>query len=142
LNGRLTRQGAHAVDQGWPRRDLIGEILRHAADRICRLFNAALGASRLRLMRQALTESLVLSAIGGAVGCALAWALLRVFIAIAPAALPRLEEATIDGRVLLFTFGAALASGLFFGIAPAYAVGSLLSRRYCTVRFGGRAPHS
>ena len=80
---------------------------------------AALGASRLRLARQALTESLMLSAIGGTLGCALGWALLRVFVAIAPAALPRLEEATIDGRVLLFTAGAALASGLLFGIAPA-----------------------
>ncbi len=79
----------------------------------------ALGASRLRLVRQSLTESLLLSAIGGAVGCALAWALLRGFIAIAPAGLPRLEEASIDGRVLLFTFGAALAAGLLFGIVPA-----------------------
>ena len=80
---------------------------------------AALGASRWRLARQTLTESLVLSAIGGAAGCALAWMLLRIFIAIAPAALPRLEEATIDVRVLLFTLGAALASGLLFGLAPA-----------------------
>ena len=80
---------------------------------------AALGASRLRLARQALTESLVLGAAGGALGCAFAWALLRVFIAIAPGALPRLEEATIDSRVLLFTLAAALASGLLFGIVPA-----------------------
>ncbi len=79
----------------------------------------ALGASRARLVRQALTESLVLSAIGGALGCGFAWALLRIFIAIAPGALPRLEEASLDGRVLLFTFGAALASGLLFGIVPA-----------------------
>jgi predicted permease len=78
---------------------------------------AALGASRLRLVRQALTESVILSAIGGALGCAFAWALLRVFVAIAPDALPRLEESTIDSRVLLFTVGAALASGLLFGIA-------------------------
>ncbi|MEO7142773.1 MAG: ABC transporter permease [Bryobacteraceae bacterium] len=88
---------------------------------------AALGASRLRLARQTLTESLLLSAIGGALGCALAWVLLRVFIAIAPAALPRLEQAGIDARVLLFTLGAALASGLLFGIAPALrGSGSLL----------------
>jgi putative ABC transport system permease protein len=80
----------------------------------------ALGASRLRLARQTLTESLILSAISGAAGCALAWTLLRVFIAIGPAALPRLEQATIDGRALLFTFIAALASGVLFGIAPAF----------------------
>jgi ABC-type lipoprotein release transport system permease subunit len=79
----------------------------------------ALGASRLRLARQTLTESVIVSAIGGAAGCALAWALLRVFVAVAPAALPRLEEAAIDTRVLLFTLGATLASGLLVGIAPA-----------------------
>lgn len=84
---------------------------------------AALGASRLRLARQTLTESLVLSAAGGALGCAFAWALLRVFVAIAPGALPRLEEAAIDSRVLLFTLAAALASGLLFGIVPALRSG-------------------
>lgn len=100
---------------------------------------AALGASRLRLARQMLTESLLLSGLGGAAGCALAWALLRVFIAIAPAALPRLEEATIDARVLLFALGAALASGLLFGIAPALRrPGSALpAGRHFTVRSRG-----
>ena len=88
---------------------------------------AALGASRWRLARQALTESLILSAIGGAAGCALAWALLRVFVAIGPAALPRLDQASIDGRVLWFTVAAALGSGMLFGIAPALRrSGSLL----------------
>ncbi len=80
---------------------------------------AALGASRLRLARQTLTESLILSATGGALGGALAWALLRVSLALAPTALPRLGEAAMDARVLLFTMGAALVSGLLFGIAPA-----------------------
>jgi len=94
---------------------------------------AALGASLLRLARQTLTESLLLSAIGAAVGCALAWALLRVFIAIAPAGLPRLDEATIDTRVLLFTTAAALASGLVFGIVPA------LRRSGSLLVAGGRA---
>jgi len=100
---------------------------------------AALGASRWRLARQTLTESLVLSGIGGALGCGLAWALLRVFIAIAPAALPRLEEASIDARVLLFTFGAAVASGLLFGIAPALRPsGSLAAGDWrSTLRSGG-----
>ena len=80
---------------------------------------AALGASRLRLARQTLTESLILSAIAGAFGCGLAWMLLRVFVAIAPAALPRLDQAAIDTRVLLFTCIAAILSGLVFGMAPA-----------------------
>src|SRR6185437_1088189 len=84
---------------------------------------AALGASRTRLIRQALTESLLLSALGGAAGCGLAWALLRVFVAIAPAGLPRLDEAVIDSRVLLFTIGAALASGVLFGLALRQSAG-------------------
>ncbi|HLG97763.1 MAG TPA: ABC transporter permease [Bryobacteraceae bacterium] len=79
----------------------------------------ALGASRARLGRHALAESMLLSLAGGAAGCALAWALLRLFIGIAPAGLPHLEEASIDGRVLLFALAASIASGLLFGFAPA-----------------------
>jgi predicted permease len=88
---------------------------------------AALGASRLRRARQTLTKSVIVSAIGGVVGCALGWALLRVFIAFAPAALPRLEGATVDARVLVFTLSATLASGLLVGIAPALRRSSSLA---------------
>ncbi len=80
---------------------------------------AALGASRWRLARQTITESLVLSSISGAAGCALAWMLLRIFVAIAPAALPRLDQAALDSRALIFTAAAAIGSGLAFGMAPA-----------------------
>lgn len=80
---------------------------------------AALGASRMRLIRQTLTESVLLGGVGGAVGCALAYMLLRVFVAIAPGGLPRLEDASIDTRVLLFAVAASVGSGLIFGIAPA-----------------------
>jgi predicted permease len=79
----------------------------------------ALGASRLRIVRQTLTESLLLGITGGAAGCALAYALLRVFIAIAPGALPRLEDASIDLRVLGLAVAVSLISGLLFGAAPA-----------------------
>ena len=80
---------------------------------------AALGASRLRLMTQTLAESLLLGAAGGAAGCFLAWALLRAFVAIAPGGLPRLEQASLDLRVLLFAVATSLIAGLLFGIAPA-----------------------
>ncbi len=80
---------------------------------------AVLGASRARLARQALTESLLLGLLGGAAGCALAFALLRIFIGIAPGGLPRLAQASIDLRVLSFAVAATLASSLLFGIAPA-----------------------
>jgi len=80
---------------------------------------AALGAPRVRLVRQALTESLLLAAAGGAGGCALAILLLRGFVAIAPEGIPRLHQAAIDSRVLLFTLAIAVVSGLLFGLAPA-----------------------
>jgi predicted permease len=79
----------------------------------------ALGASRSRLIRQTLTESMLLGVVGGAAGCLLAWTLLRVFISIAPSAIPRLQEAALDGRVLLFALAGSLFSGLLFGLAPA-----------------------
>ncbi|MGA2591586.1 MAG: ABC transporter permease [Bryobacteraceae bacterium] len=82
---------------------------------------AALGASRARLMRQAFTESLLVAATGGAAGCALAAILLHVFVAIAPEGIPRLQQASVDPRVLLFTLAVSLVSGVLFGLAPALA---------------------
>jgi putative ABC transport system permease protein len=78
----------------------------------------ALGASRFRLVRLALTESLLVAAAGGA-GGSLAFVLLRGFQAIAPEGLPRIEEATVDLRVLLFSAAAAVLSGIVFGLFPA-----------------------
>ena len=99
----------------------------------------ALGASRMRLARQAITESLILSAIGAGLGCLLAAALLRLFVALAPGALPRLQEAALDARVLFFTLGAALVSGLLFGLAPALRGPASLraGAAHCTPRAGG-----
>ena len=80
---------------------------------------AALGASRSRLVRQAVTESLLLGVLGGALGCAMAQVLLRLLVSIAPEGIPRLEQARLDLRVVAFTFGVALISAAFFGLAPA-----------------------
>ena len=79
----------------------------------------ALGASRGRLFSQALIESMLLALAGGTAGCALAWVFLRIFVSIAPAGIPHLEEASLDTRVLLFTLTASIVSGLLFGFAPA-----------------------
>ncbi|MGA2740274.1 MAG: ABC transporter permease [Bryobacteraceae bacterium] len=79
----------------------------------------ALGAGRGRLIRQTLTESLLLATIGGAAGSLLAAALLRIFVTIAPEGIPRLQQAAVDLRVLLFTLAVSLACGVIFGLAPA-----------------------
>src|ERR1051325_10694528 len=79
----------------------------------------ALGAGRVRLAGQALTQSALLALCGGAAGSVLAFGLLRVLTAVAPADVPRLNEASVDLRVLVFTAGMSLVCGLLFGLAPA-----------------------
>jgi len=79
----------------------------------------AIGATRGRLARQALTESLLLGVLGGLAGCGFAQLLLRFFVSIAPDGIPRLEQATIDLRVLLFALGVSFLSGVLFGLASA-----------------------
>ncbi len=81
----------------------------------------AIGASRPRLVRQLLTESVLLSVVGGIVGLGLAWALVRAFQASPPpaGALPVAIDLAIDRRVLLFSIVLSLIAGLVFGVAPA-----------------------
>ena len=80
---------------------------------------AALGAGRGRVVRQLLTESVVLAGAGAAVGLLLAVALLTLLVAFLPSDTPRLAEVGIDGRVLSATVGLALLTALIFGLAPA-----------------------
>jgi len=80
---------------------------------------SVLGASRWRLVRQRLTEVLLLSMAGVAAGLALAEILLRVFVAIAPAGIPLLDRARLDLRIVLFTVIASLVCGACIGILPA-----------------------
>jgi predicted permease len=80
---------------------------------------SALGASRQRLILQALVESVILSVSGAVAGCALAKGLLYVFVAIAPSGLPFLHRAQLDARILGFTVLIAVVCGLVFGIVPA-----------------------
>jgi putative ABC transport system permease protein len=79
----------------------------------------ALGASRGQIIRQLLTESVLLSVIGGILGLGLSVWLTRLLIAISPPNSPRFEEIQIDGRVFLFTFGVTILTGLLFGLVPA-----------------------
>ena len=80
---------------------------------------AALGAGRARLVRQLITEAVVLGLAGGALGLALAYWGTEALIAARPADLPRLDQIGLDGTVVLFTLGAALLTGLIFGMVPA-----------------------
>jgi predicted permease len=81
----------------------------------------AIGASRWRLIRQFLTESVLLASIGGALGVALAWAIARGFAAAPPpgGALPVTLQFALDLRVLFATLGLSVLTGLLFGLAPA-----------------------
>src|SRR4051794_13729492 len=81
---------------------------------------AALGASRGRLIRQLLTESVMLAIAGGAAGVLLAKWGLATLLALAPTNLPRSGEIHLDPGILLFSLGLSLATGILFGIAPAW----------------------
>jgi putative ABC transport system permease protein len=83
---------------------------------------SALGAGQARVVRQLLTESLVLAAVGGLAGGLLAAWVVRVFPAFAPADLPRVGELRIDAAVLAFALGASLVAALVCGLAPARRV--------------------
>ena len=83
---------------------------------------AALGASRFRVLRQLLTESILLALVGGALGLLLAAWGTRAALGVLPTALPRAEEIGLDPRVLIFTMGITLLAGILFGLAPALKV--------------------
>jgi predicted permease len=84
---------------------------------------AAMGAGRARIIRQLLTESIVLSLVGGILGLILGYAGVRALLAVSPAGLPRIGEhgaaVGVDWRVLAFTLSIALLTGILFGLFPA-----------------------
>ena len=79
----------------------------------------ALGAGRARMIRQLLTESILLAGLGGSLGLALAYWDTKAILKGLPAALPRGNEVSLDAKVLLFTLALSLFTGVIFGLAPA-----------------------
>ncbi len=78
----------------------------------------AIGAGQGRLVRQFLTESVLLAGIGGVLGLALGWVGLQVMLAVSPDSIPRIGEIRLDGSVVLFTAAVSLTAGILFGLAP------------------------
>ncbi|MEW5916098.1 MAG: ABC transporter permease [Gemmatimonadota bacterium] len=98
---------------------------------------AALGASRVRLVRQALSESALYAIVGGALGIVLAWQGVRLLVALAPQVIPRLDQVTVDLPVLAVAVAISLGTGLLFGIVP--ALKSAPDKSAETLKEGGRA---
>ncbi|HUE43478.1 MAG TPA: ADOP family duplicated permease, partial [Candidatus Sulfotelmatobacter sp.] len=99
---------------------------------------AALGATRKQLFGQFLTESLALATIGGALGIGLAWALLKVILALLPQfTLPSEADVTLNIPVLLFTMAATMLAGVLFGCVPAFQAARLNLND--TLKEGGRS---
>jgi predicted permease len=97
---------------------------------------AALGAGKLRVIRQLLTESVLLSLCGGGLGLLIASWGLQGAIGYLPQGMPRAEEIHLDTRVLLFTLAISVLSGIFFGLAPALRL--MKPRLQETLKEGGR----
>jgi predicted permease len=85
----------------------------------------ALGAPRMQLIRQLLTESLLLSMLGGIAGLGVLFFSRKLLLEIIPASLPRLNEISISWTVLLFALGVSVLAGALFGLAPAFAAAGI-----------------
>ncbi len=98
-------------------------LLARAASRQKEIaIRTALGASRLQIIRQLLTESLLLALVGGGLGMLIAVWGIDALLALSPGNLPRMDEVRVDGAVAGFTFAVSLLTGMIFGLAPAVQV--------------------
>ena len=98
---------------------------------------SALGAGRRRVIRQLLTESILLATVGGAIGLALAYLGIRALLSLNEDKIPRAAEIGIDTRVLFFTAGIALLTGVLFGLFPAWQTSK--SDLHAVLKEGGRS---
>ncbi|HEX5732214.1 MAG TPA: ABC transporter permease [Blastocatellia bacterium] len=112
-------------------------LLARGAERQKELaIRAALGAGRARLIRQLFTESLFLALLGGVCGILLASWGIDAILALSPAGLPRIDEVSIDARVIAFTFAVSIVTALTFGLAPAIQFSSPKLQQF--LKEGGR----
>ena len=100
---------------------------------------AALGAGRMRILRQLLTESVLLSSLAGVLALPIAAATIRALIRIAPTNIARLDHSRLDARVLTFSFALSLLTGVIFGLLPAVRISRDVSRRSHTAGIHSRA---
>jgi putative ABC transport system permease protein len=100
--------------------NVAGLLLARTASRRGEIaLRLALGASRWRVVRQMMTESLPIAVLGGTLGVLLSWAGLRLFLTTAPPGFPRLDHISLDGRVLAFTAVAVVVTTALFAVMPA-----------------------
>jgi len=112
-------------------------LLARASGRMRELsIRAALGAAKWRIGRQLLTESVMLGLLGGAAGVLFGSWGVSLLVKSGPQQLPRLDEVTIDGRVLAFTFAVAILTGILFGLAPVVQLAT--SNLHDLLKQGGR----
>jgi predicted permease len=97
---------------------------------------AALGASPMRVIRQLLTESVLLAGLGGVLGVLIAFVGTKALLGMLPGTLPRASEISMDARVLFFTLGISLLAGIVFGLAPALKASR--PNLQATMKEGGR----
>ena len=126
--------------------NVAGLLLARASHRGAEIaLRAALGASRIEIIRQALLESLLLSFVGGALGLGLSTIFLQGLLRFVPQNLPRLETISVDGTVLGFTILASVVTGLLFVVVPALRMSRLdpssALRDGTRSVTGGRAQH-
>ncbi|MBD0369665.1 MAG: ABC transporter permease [Pyrinomonadaceae bacterium] len=113
-------------------------LLSRAASRQKEIaIRTAVGASRLRVLRQLLTESILLALAGGVLGLLIAFLVVRVLRVYGPENIPRLDEVGVDARVLGFTFIVSLITGIIFGLVPALRASKVDLNE--TLKEGGRS---